>query len=381
MIALVKHLLGVKAEKGPGFAIRFNRPGDTPVTMNLQNVFLEAGRLSGEERASRLRTAVLGVVPGPRPHSWKEVAPRLRPAVRNPSSTAITGMGLLRRAMLPFVDLAYAIDYEHSMSFVSENDLVAWGVDQVQVEEQAVANLGAEQLQVGRVGSIAVLLGPDGYTSSWLAAPERIRRVASDIGSDVVVVASTRDQVELVDTASHFETVKVLENGLAAYEEEPRRLSPVPYLVRDDGLEVWDPPPGHPAELLVRRAQGVLAAVEYQHQADALNDLFSKAGEDAYVGKFTLIERPDGSVWSWCAWVKQVTNGLLPEAEHIVLGDNSAPDAGFAVRWDDGVRIASDWLVREAGYDPPLWRYHGWPDENTTASLRQRTVPFPPLPS
>jgi hypothetical protein len=43
-------------------------------------------------------------------------------------------------------------------------------------------------------GPVALVLGPDGYISSWLAAPAALARVAADIGGSVIAVAATRDQ-------------------------------------------------------------------------------------------------------------------------------------------------------------------------------------------
>jgi hypothetical protein len=47
--------------------------------------------------------------------------------------------------------------------------------------------------QVRRNGPVALVQGPDGYVSSWLAAPAALARVAADIGDTVVAVAATRD--------------------------------------------------------------------------------------------------------------------------------------------------------------------------------------------
>src|SRR5262245_49636579 len=82
VMALVRGILGLKAKRLDDFALLIERPDGPPVTMNLQNIYVEARQLHGEARAGRLRRAVLAMVPQPRPASWRDAAPLLMPAVR-----------------------------------------------------------------------------------------------------------------------------------------------------------------------------------------------------------------------------------------------------------------------------------------------------------
>src|SRR5258708_9344016 len=132
------------------------------------------------------------------------------------------------------------------------------------------------------------------------------------------------------------------------------------------------------ARRIVGKTARCLAAVEYGQQKAMLDDLLRKAGEDVYVARHTLMQRPDGSFWSWAPWVRQVTNGLLPRADVLAFGDNDHPDAQFTVTWEDAFRLAGDALQEEADYDPPRWRHRGWPDNDTLAMLRANAGPLPP---
>ena len=58
-----------------------------------------------------------------------------------------------------------------------------------------------------------------------------------------------------------------------------------------------------------------------------------------------------------------------------MLVDTDHPGASVNVRWGVALRHASDALHEEAGYDPPRWRHHGWPDDNTLTLLRANAVP------
>jgi len=192
--------------------------------------------------------------------------------------------------------------------------------------------------------------------------------IASDVAPEVVAVAAARDSLVLVDVADVRATLKVLEEELTEYQKAPRQLSPVPYRVTATGVEVWEPPRSHPAWPLVEKAQRFLANVEYNQQGAVLDERLAKSGEDVYVASHSLVGLPDGSVWSWAVWAKQVTNGLLPQVDVVVMGDNDNKADRFGVSWADAIRLAADWLVLEAELDPPRWRYRGWPPAATLAA-------------
>jgi hypothetical protein len=386
VIALVHEILGLKATRLGGFALRVEQLDGTSFTVHLQNIFAEAQRFDGAARTERLRRAVLGIVPRPRPATWHDAAPLLLPAVRTASwANAAIGMGggdlaavPFGKPLVPFVKVLCAIDFEYSMSFATAADLAAWGVTDDEALRTASANLARIPCEVCRGGPAALFTGPDGYASSWLAVPAVLASVAAVISPSVIAVAATRDQLILVDAEHAEAVVRLLESGLAGYRTAARQLSPVPYLVGEAGIEPWAPPADHPAWPLVDKATRFLAASEYGQQQAKLDELLTKAGEDVHVAKHTLVERPDGTLWSWAAWVRQVTNGLLPQADVLVLGDTAYPKARFAVPWDDALHIAGDALSEEPGYDPPLWRHRGWPDGDTVAALRANAVPLPP---
>jgi len=387
VIALVHAMLGLKAKRLAGFALRIERPDGAAVTMNLHAVYAEAQQLGGDARAERLRTAVLASVPQSRPASWRDAAPLLMPAVRTASwansmiSTAEPGALAavpFGKPLVPFVKVLCAIDSEHSMTFATAADLARWGVSDDEALRTASANLARMPCQVrrnGRNGPVAQVLSPDGYVSSWLAAPAALARIAAGIGSSVIAVAATRDQLLLIDAEHPEAAARMLEPTLEHYQAAARQLSPVPYLVSEAGIEPWTPPPGHPARPVVDKTACYLAAAEYGQQQAMLDKHLTTTGEDAHVARHTLVQSPDGRLRSYATWVKQVTNGLLPRADVLMLVDNDHPGALINVRFDDALRLASDALHEEAGYDPPRWRHHGWPDDNTLALLRANAVP------
>lgn len=385
LIALVRVCLGLRARRADGFALRIERP-DGVVTMNLQHIYAEACELDGDARAERLRQAVLAMAPCPRPASWRDAGPLLLPAVRPASwASAMAGRAgddpaeaWFGMPLVPFVKVLCVIGSAHSMSPATVGDLAAWGVTDDEALRAAAANLARLPCEVHRSGPVAMVQGPDGYASSWLAVPAVLSRIAAGIGDDVIAVAPARDDLILVDGGQPEALARVLETALDHYQETSRQLSPVPYLVSEAGIEPWTPPEGHPAVPVAGKAARYLAAAEYGRQKASLDELLAAAGEGGYVARHTLMERPDGSLWSWAPWVRQVADGLLQRADVVVIGDNDQPSARFAVPWEDALRVAGGYLREEPAYDPPLWRYYGWPDEGTLAALRSCAVPLPP---
>jgi hypothetical protein len=193
MIALVRGILGLKAKRLDGFALRIERPDGSPVTMNLQNFYAEAQQLDGDARAERLRRAVLALVPQPRPDNWRDAAPLLMPAVRSTSwanahiaasEAKVSTARAFGKPLVPFVKVLCVIDSEHAMSFATTGDLAAWGV----TDDEAL------------------------HTASATLA-----RVAGDIGGSVVAVAATRDQLILIDVDHPDAAARMLEPTLEHY--------------------------------------------------------------------------------------------------------------------------------------------------------------------
>jgi hypothetical protein len=263
------------------------------------------------------------------------------------------------------------------MTILKREMTAGWGVTPDEVLDRAVRNLMASPLKAETLDGLALIDGPDGYTSSWLAAPSALSLVAGTVGTEVLAIAPHRDELVLVDTADPDVTAAVLRQALDSYTSATRQLSPVPYLVGPGGvLEVWRPPADHPAAPVVAEAQVVFQTTEYALQRERLQDLFTRAGEDVFVSDHMTKAVGDGSWWSMAAWTRQVSNGLMPRTDYVVLFDNDDPDAQFAVRWDDVLRLAGP-ALEPTEMDPPLWRYQGWPDAGVVEALRALEVTPP----
>ncbi|HET7486368.1 MAG TPA: hypothetical protein VFJ85_00465 [Acidimicrobiales bacterium] len=380
---LITDLLPVTSvERGPEFTLSVSFEDGRTSSVFLGMIYAEAMSLEGHEREERVRRAVLAMAPAPRPATWADAEGRLLPAVRGMSWAAAAGGGEaqpLWRPFLPFLVLLAAIDADHGMSFVMPSDLRGWGVDADAVAARARENLveGGMPVVQSDDRQWVEVSGPEGYVASWLSVPDMLGWLGADVfDGNFVAVAPSRDRLRLVSTADRITLRHELERALADYEAAPRQLSPVPYAISEGEIAPWRPPPGDPCRPVVDRAGLVVAAVEYGFQQRTLASLFEKSGEDVFVAQLNAMERADGSVWSWAAWVRQVTDGLLPRADYVALIDNEA-DTTFWVRWEDAERIVPGALCQDAGYYPARWRVAGWPEGSALEELRAVAVPAP----
>jgi uncharacterized protein YtpQ (UPF0354 family) len=379
MADLIHAHLGARTERREDFSLEIIRPDKKPITFSLRNIYIETQPLTGEERATRLRSAVLGMDIPARPTTWDDARPNLLPAVRAISWTEASGsVRPLHRPFLPFIDLMYAIDSEHAMTYATERDADTWGVAQEEIERAAHRNLHDQPIPVADAGQQRLVVGPDGYASSWLTVPEALVRVAAELGDEVIVLAPARDQLRLVAIDDIDVLLSALQRAEDDYRSEPRRLSPIPYLIGVEGLTPWQPDQNHPARARVDRAHGVIGLFEYEQQREVLQASLNSDGQDVFVAQYALVEREDGSVWSWAAWVKQVTAGLVPRVDVLLLGDNDNKGARLVIRWDDAMAFASESLHPEPTYRPQRWLYEGWPSAATLEVLREKEIGFPP---
>ena len=347
--------------------------GGQPAVLDVGNVWLEVRDRTPEEQRAVLATFLqrLARRSGPEP-SWDEVAPQLRPVVRGigwatgqPADSAPP-----RRPVVPFVSGLLAIDEGAAMRFAGPATVASWPVDLDAAWQRAIDNLTADGLPGGEVEGplegCVLIMGPDSYQSSWLAAHAWLAERADKLPTDPVLLAPCRDQALLVSIHDHRALLAAIEWADTAHREEARPLSPAPYLLTADGFVPWHPATHHPARVAVENAHRMLALTEYHDQTTHVQDLLDKAGEDVYVASLEGMRVGDGSITTWTAWPPDVTDGLLPEADVVAM---FADEARRMVRWADVVRLAPEAIVREPGWEPARWRIRGRPDPDVVAQL------------
>jgi hypothetical protein len=372
---VAQSLLNASVTRRPEFALDISIPGRSTVTMFLDNVYRESHGVPKDERLARLRTAVFAMNAPERPQTWDEARGQLLPAVRATSWVTAAGDKVLSKPFLPLTKTLVAIDSEHAMTYVVEEDLDRWGVDLDAVADEAQANLSGYAIPHERLGAGWVITGPDGYASSWLTQPKRLLALAEDLAAPVIVFAPSRDVV-VVTSASDPALEQLQRQMIQTYQEAPRSLSPCPYVVEAGGLSPWLPPAGTSSAELASRAAHLLELVEHEDQTARLEKEFEESGEDTYSGAYGVGEGAGEDLWSFTTWARGVSSGLLPRADVVALIDVDGGDPPLLVRWDDVMKHAAGALTPRAGLDPPRWHYTGWPSEAAMAKLAEcRTEP------
>ncbi|OLB73429.1 MAG: hypothetical protein AUI14_26200 [Actinobacteria bacterium 13_2_20CM_2_71_6] len=358
----------------------------------LGNVFHECQGLGRAERTDRIVRLVSSVVNSPVvPESWEQARPHLRPVLRAATfaqSAASGGRQPLRRPAWPYLQELAVLDYPTSMAYVTVDQTRTWGVPETVVFDAARANLAALAGDSataaggddGPAGGDDGPAGPavlrfvdtgDAYFASRLLLDGWLGSLAPRVGGrPVAFVPDHNTLVVVADEPDALSAVfKLVEEE---YGDAARQVSPQAYTVDGYGAVVpYAAPDGHPLAAAVGRAGALLAATEYQAQADWLTKEYERDGRDIFVGKLILAGRDDGSVFTVASWAEGVDT-LLPRADYVAFGSDQRPS--FFVPWDVVEREVD--LVPAEGLYPVRYRLTAWPPAPVVDRLNARAVPL-----
>ncbi len=368
----------------------------TPTVVNLHNHVREIGRAGDDVLADRLHRVLLSVAEMEvRPSSFEEAEPRLLASVRARSYLSATVSAemaspanpLLYHVIAPLVVELVAIDSDHGMTFVTEEDAVEWGTGWHDVASVARRNLALAGTSIGPLeglGGVFEVLEPDSYQSAWLALPDLLLEMGARLGLTaaarlddpeplLLVLAPARDVLWLLNDTDASRIIAAVERAIDVFQESPRGISPVPYVVGTESVRPWEPPLHHASVNAVASARRVLEGTEYGYQQRALDGLFERSQEDVFVAGYNVIHRDDGTAYSWAVWVQGVEVGLIPRTEFVMFvgGEDDEP---IAVAWNDVVRIAAAAFERDPALEPPRWRASGWPAPDVVELLAAAAV-------
>ncbi|MFL6075529.1 MAG: hypothetical protein ACJ73S_19240 [Mycobacteriales bacterium] len=356
------------------FAVRFRRvPADSVATINLSRLYQEATGMPAAERDQRIARFVADVVtPASLPETWEAVAPLLRPVLR--AATFGQSTDMLFRPALPYLREAVVIDQPSTMAYVKADKLAAWGVPAEQVFATARENLARiaampDEPPADGPALLRFVDDGDGYFVSRLLLDGWLAGLAGRVGGRPVAFAP--DQNSLLVTGDQPDAMAQLyELVESEYRDAPRSVSPVGYTVDNSGRVVpYAPPPGHPVEAVVHRAEVVLAATEYQAQGDYLNERHQAEGRDVFVASLMAAGRDDGSVFTVASWADGV-EALLPAADFVAL--NADGVESFYVPWEVAARTAA--LEPADGLYPPRYHVQGWPPPPVLDQLKTQAT-------
>jgi hypothetical protein len=315
---------------------------DVPTVIELAGLLTDRSGTRRDRRA-RLDRFVAGFLRTQGvPADWDQARPLLRPVLRGSTLIAPDVSTPLRRPAWPYLAEFVVVDQPETMTYVSADQLTAWGVDADEVFATARRNLSGAVLRgVAQKPTVVQFLDDgDAYWTSHLLLDGWLAGLAEQVGGVPVAFAPERGTLLVVaDGGDHLP--EVFGQAEEIYASSPRAITPMAYVSDAHGHTVpYATHEGHPMHWCVQRAEAVLAATEYARQAGTL------PGDPPEL----LVVRSETAGWRTRAVWPKDEPALLPAADEVLAGDRLMP-------WSEIVPH----LTAAPDLDPPRWQAPGWP--------------------
>jgi hypothetical protein len=267
------------------------------------------------------------------------------------------------------------LDYPDAVKSVGTSDLRDWGVGFDEAMAIARDNLWS------RSNENFLPLAPGTYVSPWHDTHDCSRLYLHDLVWQLEVkgahVAFVPNREVLIVTGS--DDAEGLTRAAALAEEalnQTRAMTGIAFRLDGSNWVPFLPPADSPAYGPLKRLAMRSRLMDYTEQTEALNALAEKEGEDVFVGGHRVVEREDGSWFSWAVWVEGITNALMPEADCITFGRATRKDGspGEPYGWADWAtvrRVCGD-LMEPTDLYPPRYRVRSFPTAEQLQQLNLR---------
>ncbi|WP_405177405.1 hypothetical protein OG225_24025 [Nocardia sp. NBC_01377] len=312
---------------------------------------------------------------------WAEIAPLLRPVVRQAGGLDQRFDGeriadhTVWRPVLPYLTETIVIDRPTSMESVNPQHLAEWGVDADTAFATARTNLAAsafDTLAAYDPGSKAGMLhipdmSGDLYAGSLPLVDGWLSGIGAKAGARPIVFIAQNVGVLIGVEFSEEHVVRLVEMARRLYDDAVRPVSPMPYTVDEAGrLVPYLVARDHRAWREITAAESTLAAQVYGSQYEHLRaDLDDYLTEDR-AAQLMHVRRPDGVESTIAPWTNTVAT-LLPRVHMVTLTDVDTGET-FGVGWE---ALAAEVDLRPVpGVYPPRYRVEYHPDAEAMARLR-----------
>ncbi|HZN65430.1 MAG TPA: hypothetical protein VFB66_09010, partial [Tepidisphaeraceae bacterium] len=94
-------------------------------------------------------------------------------------------------------------------------------------------------------------------------------------------------------------------------------------------------------------------------------------GEDVFVASHKVMQREDGSLFSFTSWVEGCTDALMPEADFVSFGRvvNGKADSYGIAPWERVKQVLGG-LMEPTDLYPPRYRVKGFPTKEQLSELQ-----------
>ncbi len=201
------------------------------------------------------------------------------------------------------------------------------------------------------------------YLSPWRDTHDASRIFLHDliwqlkVNGDHVAMIPNRNYLLVAgsdDTDALLVMIEIVELSL----KENRPMTGTAYRLAGSQWIPFLPPVSSPAYLPMRMAATRSLVADHSEQKAMLEAICEKTGRDVFIASLMVIQRDDGSVWSWTSWVDGITDALMPKADYVCFGQSDGEGKSATVgwgKWEDVVRVASNLLGTTEHYPA---RYH-----------------------
>lgn len=310
-----------------------------------------------------LEEALPNLVPRVRDRLFLELLPTFAPGIDVPS--------------IPITEhfaLSLAIDSAETVRDVTRADLERWGRtfdELLPVAKHRLAEASEPLRFVEVAPGVLRSAWNDVYDASRIAVPGLFR--ALGVRGRPVVTLPNRNSLLVAGSDDPEALLALVELTGQILETEPRPQTGRPLVLA--GLE-W--------EAFVTEEPRVRAALEQRAAIDrardqseqkaALEAHFEKTGRDCFVATASLVQRDDGSLFSYCVWVDGVTDALLPRTDLVVFGYGPEDAKSFfRVPLDAVLELLPHRMTAQGSY-PERWRTTTFPSSDELEALRARAV-------
>jgi hypothetical protein len=171
----------------------------------------------------------------------EEVSQRVLPMILPDGGPLVAGT--FSQPMVPGLVIAYAVDNDRTIAYVSETRFKQWGISADELHELALTNLSSRSAEInahaaqddqGRV-NLMLFQTMDGYDSSRLLLPSLHQRLREYLGSPFAAAIPNRDI--LLCFRNDEETVERLRPQVKAdFQRMPHQITAQLLLVTLDGI-------------------------------------------------------------------------------------------------------------------------------------------------
>lgn len=341
------------------FAFEVTHPGGKTSVMYLGNLFAETRNVPPDEVEARIDHFLRSLASIGQDETWAEARALLLPVIRGTAFAAMTGAPMLKRGLLPFLDVYFALDRPESTSYVPASKLADWGVDEptfLAAVDERLAELPSSRVDLlkGVGQAVHVVQSDDGHAPTRLLSPGFLRGFARRVEGRPIACFPVRD-VLFITGADDPDGIRFIqEEAKKLWEESPRRVSPVFYAVDEKDKLVVFPLPGD--DVLAqddRLLHLLLADFEYREAKKHFEESEDPRAQEVFMASFQAFRGDDGSSSSRAIWSQHVPT-WLPETDEVLVCCGSPGDG---VQW--AVRVPFDALrsrlSRVDGFEPPRY--------------------------